>query len=411
MSRAGMSRRIKLGILANELFAPEIGRMGGFGWAVRQVSECFSQDLSLGIEPYLIMGEWLKEDRGVPVIHGSPVVWRDRRILRYLAKLRRERFDALLAIDYRPNYRLILYALPRTPILVWVRDPWDKEDLDCVRKLKIPGAESQIPQGTIPPRTASLSRVVCLSRFTRRPIRLAVTSPHLVKKIPACYAVDAKSVEVLPNIVSMQPLSSGKSKDPLVVFLARLDPTKRPWIFAELGKRFPDVPFLFMGQRHFHGPGAWEGGTLPPNVRTMGHVDEGEKNRILSSAWVLVNTSIHEGLSVSFLEALACETPVVSSVNPDGLVSRFGIHVGDWPGTGMEGLPAFESALRRLLQDKELRQRLGSEGRAWVNRFHNRGEFLSSLRFILGGMSKTLCAWAGQRTGRVPEALEGTRYK
>jgi hypothetical protein len=30
------SRRLKLGVLANEVFSTEIGRMGGFGWAGRE---------------------------------------------------------------------------------------------------------------------------------------------------------------------------------------------------------------------------------------------------------------------------------------------------------------------------------------------------------------------------------------
>ena len=37
-----------------------------------------------------------------------------------------------------------------------------------------------------------------------------------------------------------------------------LDPIKRPWLFAEIAKHFPDVEFLFLGQSHFRGEGAWE---------------------------------------------------------------------------------------------------------------------------------------------------------
>ncbi len=395
MSAERAYSRINLGIVTNELFMPELGRMGGFGWAVRQVSQCFMQDPSLGVDVSIVMGEWLTKGLyGPNVIHASPVIWREKRICACLAQLRRRCFDVLLAIDYRPNYRLFFFGLPRTPLLIWIRDPWDKDDVYRIRTLRIPGAEDQIPQGTVPPQTTSLSQVLRISKLMRRPLRFAVTSRHLVEKISGCYGVDVKAVDILPNIISLQPPNSQKSQDPLVVFLARLDPTKRPWIFAELGRRFPNVQFLFLGQRHFHGAGAWNDIVLPPNVLNLGHVDEGEKVRLLSSAWILVNTSIHEGLPVSFLEAMACETPIVSSVNPDGLVSRFGIYVGDWPGTGMDSLPAFENALQRLLGDEALRRRLGREGRAWVNRIHNRNEFLNAFRGIIGSMNRPLSNWA-----------------
>lgn len=100
-----------------------------------------------------------------------------------------------------------------------------------------------------------------------------------------------------------------------------------------------------------------------------------------------VNTSIYEGLAVSFLEAFACETPVVSCQDPGFTVSRFGIFVGRYDGTGMEGLDAFANAVRRLLCDSETTRKLGMEARQWVNAIHNKDEFLA--RF------SQLCAHAG----------------
>jgi glycosyltransferase involved in cell wall biosynthesis len=93
---------------------------------------------------------------------------------------------------------------------------------------------------------------------------------------------------------------------------------------------------------------------------------------------VLVNTSIHEGLSVSFLEALAHEVPIVASVDPDTVVSRFGLFTGRAPGTGTELLPRFEEALRRLLEDVALRTMLGRAGREWVEATHATATFLAA---------------------------------
>ena len=111
----------------------------------------------------------------------------------------------------------------------------------------------------------------------------------------------------------------------------------------------------------------------------LGQVDQQQKTELLTSAWVLVNTSIDEALAVSFLEALACETPLVSCQNPEGIVSRFGIYVGRWNGTGMEAVPLFVDALQRLLQEDSLRRRLGRQGREWVTNTHTRAGFLQAL--------------------------------
>jgi hypothetical protein len=42
--------RIKLGIIANEFFELELGGMGGFGWAARQVARLFNREPRHGVE-------------------------------------------------------------------------------------------------------------------------------------------------------------------------------------------------------------------------------------------------------------------------------------------------------------------------------------------------------------------------
>ena len=68
----------------------------------------------------------------------------------------------------------------------------------------------------------------------------------------------------------------------------------------------------------------------------MAHVNETRKRELLTRAWFIVNLSVHEGLAISFLEALACETPIVALVDPGGLVSSYGRYAGSFPGDGME---------------------------------------------------------------------------
>ena len=381
---------IKLGVVANEFFDLSIGRMGGFGWATRQVANCFNKDPDLGVDLVFLSGELsAASGQAEALIHGTRVIPRPQSRFEYCRRVWAEGLDLILAIDYRPSYRPLFRILPRTPIITWVRDPRPPEDVEKINTTRIPGQENIKPKGLDPIDCTSLARVVKASKWLRRPTLFATPAPFLVDKVLGTYGVKPPEVAFLPNIIDLEPGEVTKSEHPRVIFLARLDPYKRPWLFVELARHFPDVEFMFLGKAHHQGEGAWEPDSLPDNVRLMGHVGGEKKLQLLSSAWVLVNTSIHEGLAVSFQEALKCETPILSCLNPENVVSRFGIYVGRWDGTGLEGMPKFVEGLARLLEDKDLRTRLGKEGRQWVTETHNKSRFLEAFN--------DLCTRAGVR--------------
>ncbi|MDJ0705403.1 MAG: glycosyltransferase family 4 protein [Leptolyngbyaceae cyanobacterium MO_188.B28] len=372
-------KRIKVGVVANEFFDLSIGRMGGFGWATRQVAKCFSSDPNLGVDIVFLSREsGVGDGSSQNLIHNTRLIPRQKSQLGYYRQIWSEGFDLLLSIDYRPSYSPLFRILPFTPIIVWVRDPRPPEDVEKINTTRIPGQEHIHPKGLAPIDCTPLAKVYNASKWLRRPILFSTPAPFLADKVPGTYGVKPPEVTLLPNIIDIEPGEVVKSEHPTVVFLARLDPYKRPWLFAELATHFPDVEFIFLGQPHHRGEGAWEPDSLPDNVKLMGHIGEEKKLHLLSSAWALVNTSIHEGLAVSFQEALKCETPILSCVNPENVVSRFGIFVGRWDGSGREGMPKFIEGLTRLLEDKELRTRLGKEGRQWVTDTHSRSQFLAA---------------------------------
>jgi len=379
-------RRIKVGVVANEFFDPQAGGMGGFGWAARRVARLFSEQPGQGFEA-VFLNRTLRPvpSGGLGLAGETPLFVCGGGRLSALRKVRVLGLDLLLMIDYRPSYRFFAAALPRTPIIVWVRDPRTPEDLRKVNTLRIPGAHGERPQGVLGVECTSLAGVVRGSRLLARPVLFATPAPSLAAKVPDTYGVKPPAVSFLPNIIDLDPGEVTKSERPSVVFLGRLDPIKRPWLFAELAGRFPGVDFLFLGHRHFEGEGTWRPAALPPNVRMLGHVEGAEKVRVLCSAWALINTSVHEGLAVSFLEALKCETPLISCQNTEGLASRFGVYVGRWDGDGLAALPHFAEALDRLLRDAAARTRLGREGRAWVSELHSPARFLDEFRLLCAG--------------------------
>lgn len=398
---SGNKDRLKLGIVANEFFNASVGRFGGFGWATRQVAQLFGDNPGFGVDVVLLSrehkaggGATLDVDgtRLIPLMDSSVAYWR---------AVRAEQLDLLLCIDYRPSYDGLFRMLPRTPIVIWVRDPRTREDASRLLTVRVPGREDVVPKTIRSVNCTSLRKTVLWSKILDRPLLFATPAPYLAHKVPGTYGVGRTEVSILPNIINLQPDEIRKSDKPSVLFLGRLDPYKRPWVVVELARDFPEVDFYLCGKAHAEGPGGWQPGELPGNVHLVGHVDGEHKLRLLSSAWVLINTSMHEGLAVSFQEALRCETPLLSSVDPQGVASAYGIYTGYWEGTGLAGLPRFRAGLRTLLDDEALRSRLGREGRAWVQSTHTPETFLAAF--------SGLCAKANVPCGRLAGALSSDR--
>lgn len=382
------NKRIKLGLIANEFYDLSLGRMGGFGVAIRQVADLFNDSPKLGVDPVFITRGLsnIKEQTEV-ITHETRLLLLPKKKSKMERILRQEKFDIILTMDYRANYRPIIDTLTRVPLIIWVHDPRTPYDMRRIESTRIPGQGDNIPQGLKPVNCLSLSEIVQKSQFplSKRTVLFAQPAAYYEEKVVGTYGVQPSEITFLPNIIEYiieEPTLIVKSEKPTVVFLARLDPYKRPWLFAELATYFPDVDFIFMGKNHFQGRGAWEPNSLPKNIKMMGHIDGEEKISILSSAWILVNTSIHEGLAISFLESLMCETPILSCVDSENIVSRYGIYVGRWDGTGRDALPKFIDSLQRLLKDNNLRYSLASAGKKWVKETHTKGRFLESFKYL-----------------------------
>ena len=103
----------------------------------------------------------------------------------------------------------------------------------------------------------------------------------------------------------------------------------------------------------------------------------------MSRAWVLINTSIHEGLPVSMCEALRVGTPLLSTVDPAGLASRYGVFAGEADGAGSELLEALDDGLRTLIEGGDRRRELGADASAWALANHSVAAFGERLVALL----------------------------
>src|SRR3954452_13210879 len=377
-------RAVRVGIVCGEFLQPGATRIGGFGWAAARAAEELRR---AGDDPVFICPDVEALRDHPPAFGATPLIAKRDGVVPFVRELRRAKPDVLLSIDYRPSYDTAFKALPRTPMIVWVRDPRPPEDVAAEGRIRIPGRPGdELPQGLDPIDCTPLRRIARWSRALRRPIAFASPAPDaLTPKAPGTYGVDPGRLALLPKPIGVGREPGPKARAPRVAFLGRLYPYKGPWLFVDLARAFPDVDFTMLGQSHFEGPGSWEPADPPANLRLAGNLAGDEKLRELDAAWVLVNTSPHEALAVSLQEALASRTPLLACVDTEGVVSRFGVSVGRFAGDGLDALPALRDGLARLLGDDELRARLGAEGREWVCGRHTPERCVAALLSLAEG--------------------------
>ncbi|MEX0685089.1 MAG: glycosyltransferase family 4 protein [Balneolales bacterium] len=375
-------RKIKVGIIANEFMDENLGRLGGFGWAAKRAAEVFSQ--SQEFEPiFLTPLPYPDVNRSTGVSNGTRIIFRSGRKYLDMLRLLPERIDILLTIDYRTDYDVVFDCLPMTPIITWVRDPRSPDDIDKMMTLRFPGSNSTDIPGLHRNDSTALSAYVQPNRFFNRRVILASKMHYLIAKHTSTYNMPSSNF-VLPNpdVINYEDFRHKPSPHPRVIYLGRLDPIKRPWLFIELARYFPDVEFLMLGRDHFEGNGGWQLENLPENVKMLGHVSGTEKYELCSSAWVLVNTSLHEESPVSVFEALASETPVLSYEDWGDIVKSFGISIGQHTGNGLEGITHLVDGLDQLLSNHNRRQALAKAGHHYVKNEHNNQRFLSNFKNI-----------------------------
>jgi glycosyltransferase involved in cell wall biosynthesis len=200
-------------------------------------------------------------------------------------------------------------------------------------------------------------------RAVLRADRLLCVSPHLQRPIQNAYCLSAPP-EFLGSPIIIPTQMPKKSPRPLVCFVGRLDRRKRPDRFISLAARFPQVQFVMAGVSQdvqFDAQLRASAASLD-NLKMAGFLqqfDAPELQQLLERSWVLVNTSVREGLPNSMLEALAHRCALLSEVDVTGFAARFGHHATDGN---------LESGLERLLDNGRWRD-LGERGFDYIRKY------------------------------------------
>jgi glycosyltransferase involved in cell wall biosynthesis len=231
----------------------------------------------------------------------------------------------------------------RTPLLYMIQDPRDlklyQPRLQTVTRLRDDDWSyikdvSEWVQGALRQRRISfVSQGQSLTDIARKMYELPATPP----------------IPVLPNPVEIEfeYALNDPPKENKIIFLGRLEAQKRAWVVCEIAKAMPQYEFYILGAtgkgrnesanastlEQYRNP---DGSSKIANLHFTGHLDGAAKSNHIKTAKLLLNTSIWEGIPVSWLEALSYGTLIVSAFDRDCIVERFGTFVGEIMGDGVD---------------------------------------------------------------------------
>lgn len=133
---------------------------------------------------------------------------------------------------------------------------------------------------------------------------------------------------------------------PRVLWVARIVPLKRLEWLLDIAEAMPRIQFAVVGPpdpETDYTRSVEQRARALPNVTLHGRVDRGRMPEFYRNASLLICTSVFEGFPNTFLEAFSQATPVVSTVDPDGVIRRFGL--GGVAGTVSELIASISSLL------------------------------------------------------------------
>ncbi|PIE74477.1 MAG: hypothetical protein CSA18_04870 [Deltaproteobacteria bacterium] len=161
-----------------------------------------------------------------------------------------------------------------------------------------------------------------------------------------------------------------------VLWIANFRQIKQPDVFVKLAKecRHTGVRFIMLGRTQGYEKLVAKAESY--GVEVLGEVSNDDVNLLLEKSHVLVNTSIQEGFSNTFIQAWMRRAPVVSlHVDPDGILQREKI------GSNCSGcFGRLVKETERLIRDHDLRNQMGANARTYAVK-----------NYSLTNFSKILC--------------------
>jgi glycosyltransferase involved in cell wall biosynthesis len=324
-------------LIANQIAAWR--KIGGFGTATRAIGAGL---VRRGLEVSAVVprrkhhGQGRVESLDGITVHGIGA-WET---LTSGAIFRRIRADIYHSQEPNMATWLAQRAVPEARHVVTCRDPRGFGDHLQEFRYSSPGRQLMFPGSWLYEMNPLVKRAV------RDADAVFCPAPMIAERARRLYGGGIEP-EFVPSPVDLPDRAPRKSPTPEVLFVGRWDRRKRIERFFELAQRFPKVHFTAVGEAHDASYdrhlrecyGKLANLEMPGLINRFGN---GGLYDLYERSWVIVNTSIREGLPYTFVEAAAWGCSILSELNPERFAERFGcvVEKGD-----------YDAGLRWLLAD------------------------------------------------------------
>jgi len=374
--------KIKIGLLIDEFFGGAGTAFGGYGFLARKYIAKYIPDKDIEMDILLEMKEDLKEIQTEKV--DNILVYKfpknEKKVKQWL---KQQNYDLFLSIEMTyPSYE-ILKLIDDKKLVLWIQDPrppklWD-EKRNSMTTIQDPCVCNPLVSDLVN------------KMFYKGRIKFISQGNSLNERAFELYNLPKDlSVQYLPNPIEIDfeyKFDINKKKKQ-VVFLGRLEAQKRAWLFCEVAKCMPEYEFYVLGKFFRHEK---ENNKMLeqymneniPNLHFMGHLEGEKKEKLLKESRILLNTSIWEGIPISWLECLQYGTLPVSCLDNESLSSRFGAFVGEILGDGSEDVEKFIPSIKVLMENDSLYIKNANAAIKYIRKTHNIKTFQKNLKSVL----------------------------
>jgi glycosyltransferase involved in cell wall biosynthesis len=163
----------------------------------------------------------------------------------------------------------------------------------------------------------------------RRADAVLVQTRHQATLLLRHYGVKARVAGMFADLPAGALPMAERATD--LLWVANLRSMKRPLWFVDVARHARELRCVMAGGAHPDEPALYRGvaraAAAVPNLRFLGQVRFDSVGALFAQARVLVNTSSFEGFPNTFWQAWAHGVPVISTVDPDGVIVAHGLGV------------------------------------------------------------------------------------
>ena len=372
-------KKLKIALLIDEFFGGAGTAFGGYGFLARKYICKYIPDKNIQIDVLLERKKGLEKAQ-CEVVDGINVYRLPQDDQRAKQWLDEQNYDLFFSIEMTyPSFE-IMKLVANKKLLLWIQDPrpneiW-QEKRNSVSLMKDPCVTD--PQ---------ISEMVKNLYYTNR-VSFISQGYSLNPLAKILYNLpDNVKIDYVPNPIELDYSYNFdiNKKKKQVIFLGRLEAQKRAWMFCEVAKRMPEYEFYVMGkffrdEENNRKPLEQYLSNPPANLHFTGHLEGEQKEKYIRESRVLLNTSIWEGIPISWLEVLQYGTTVVSCLDNENLPSRFGAYVGEILGDGYDKVDLFIPAIKKLMEDDALYSQKACKAIHYIRNDHNIKRFVKNVR-------------------------------